>query len=180
MADRNPADPIADSEASAAAADGRPALAKPDRWHFCHLPFAYQMLIWATRMWNNEHVQPAQRWSTIRQAFAKVNAEDATLPFLRLMEVIQTGASMPILVGEGGCTVFADEIRLAEIVAGAVRGDPEASTARLQRMLAPGAARVAQSLVRELAAELKLSGLNFTRVGVLDKQIPDRGDASVH
>jgi len=180
MAGRNPADLVAESEASATPADDRPGLTEPGRWQFCHLPFAYQMLIWATRMWNNEQVQPAQRWSTIRQAFAKVNAEDATVPFLRLMEVVQAGASMPILVGEGGCAVFADEIRLAETVARAVRGDPEASCGRLRRMLAPGAARVAQALVRDLAQELKQSGLNFTRIGVLDKAIASEGRVTMH
>ena len=180
MADRDPADLRADAEAAARLAEERPALAAPGRWHFCHLPFAYQLVIWAARMWNNEQVQPAERWSMIRQAFAKVNAEDATVPFLRLMEVIQTGASMPILIGEGGCAVFADEIRLAEVVACAVHGEIESSCGRLRRMLAPGAARVAQALVRDLAEELKRSGLSFTRVSAAETPVPRQAGLAVH
>jgi hypothetical protein len=180
MADRDPGDLRADAEAVATPAEGRPALAAPARWQFCHLPFAYQLMIWAARMWNNEEVHTAERWSMIRQAFAKVNAEDATVPFLRLMEVIQIGASMPILIGEGGCAVFADEIRLAEVIACAAHGDLDSSGGRLRRMLAPGAARVAQSLVRDLAEELKQSGLSFSRVSAVEEPVPRQAGLAVH
>lgn len=178
MADQDSLDP---GEAAASGpATARPAIATPERWHFCHLPFAYQLLIWAARTWNNEGMEPARRWATIRQAFAKVNAEDATVPFLRLMEVVQTGATRAILIGEGGCTVFADEIRLAEAVACAARGNEANAGARLRGLLAPSAARLACSLVGDLATELDRAGLRFSRVGTLTASDAVAGEHIVH
>lgn len=175
MADQDSAGPRLDHQAAANQSSAKSALPVPERWHFCHLPFAYQLLIWAARMWNNDAVQPAERWSTIRQAFAKVNAEDATVPFLRLMEVVQSGATQAILIGEGGCTVFADEIRLAEIVACSARGNKPEAAIRLRHLLAPSAARIARALVSDLSAELERAGLRFLRMGTLTA-----GDTTAH
>lgn len=172
MTDRDTLDSNQDSDGSTALAGARPSIATPARWHLCHLPFAYQILIWAARTWNNEDIQPGERWSMITQAFAKLNAEDATLPFLRLMDVIHTGALHSILIGDGGCAVFADEIRLIEVIAAAVRGDCSASNKRLRQMLAPGAARVAWNLVADIATALQQAGLNFGKVRTMDKPVP--------
>ena len=180
MADRDSAGPRLDHVAAADRSAARPALTAPERWHFCHLPFAYQLLIWAARMWNNEAVQQVERWSAIRQAFAKVNAEDATVPFLRLMEVVQSGATQAILIGEGGCTVFADEIRLAETVACTARGNRPEAAVRLRQLLAPSAARIAQGLVSDLAAELDRAGLRFMRMGTLNAPEMTANGRSVH
>lgn len=172
MAERDILDLNLDPDADSALAGARPPIEAPRRWHLCHLPFAYQILIWAARTWNNDNIQPAERWSMITQAFAKVNAEDATVPFLKLMDVVHTGAMQSILIGDGGCAVFADEFRLSEIIAAAVRGDRRVSLERLQRMLAPGATRVARCLVADIATALQQAGLNFGKVRTLDKPIP--------
>jgi hypothetical protein len=149
--------------------------AAPPLWQFCHLPFGYQMLIWAVRMWLRSAGAPAARWTTIREAFAKINAEDATVPFLRLMTVMHAGARVPILIGEGGCAVFPDEIRLAEVLARAVDGDAETGRRHLERVLAPAAARVAGALVRDIACMLRDAGLRFPRVSV-SSEAPQTGD----
>lgn len=180
MADRNSAGARLAHDAAAGRSAARPALTAQERWHFCHLPFAYQLLIWAARMWNNEAIQPAERWSTIRQAFAKVNAEDATVPFLRFMEVVQSGATQAILIGEGGCTVYADEIRLAETVACTARGNHPEAAVRLRQLLAPSAARIACGLVSDLAAELDRAGLRFMRMRTLAAPETPAHGHSVH
>ena len=155
-----------------------------ERWHFCHLPFGYQILIWAARTWTNESIQPAERWAMIRQAFAKVNAPDATLPFLRLMEVVQAGARVPILVGEGGCSVLADEIKFAELIARAVDGDLNGRSGRcgstFTRLLSPSAAHLATSLIGDLARDLRTAGMRFPRVSAASRPVERGKDISLH
>jgi hypothetical protein len=151
------------------------ACATPPRWQFCHLPFGYQMLVWAARMWLRDANAPATRWATIREAFAKINAEDATVPFLRLMTVMHTGARAPILIGEGGCAVFPDEIRLAEVLARAVEGDLESGRRHLERLLAPAAARIAASLARDIGETLRGAGLRFPRISESSAMMQHRG-----
>lgn len=141
-------------------------------WPFCHLPFAYQLLVWAIRHWNCESVEAAQRWASIRLAFAKVRAEDATIPFLRLMEVIQAGATVPILVGEGASPLLPDEARLAEAVARAVRGETEPAHGCIRRILAPAAARAAEALIAETAIEFRQAGLSFSRMRSWGNAVP--------
>ncbi|MEZ5668382.1 MAG: hypothetical protein R3F55_13265 [Alphaproteobacteria bacterium] len=159
-------------------------LAEPQRWHLCHLPFGAQMLIWAMRMWVNDEVPAAERWATIRQAFAKIGAADATVPFLRLLETIQAGARGPVLIGEGGCGVFPDEIRLVGAMVEAIdaRGEvrPAPATARLDRLLAPGARRIARRHLEDLGRELGVAGLRFPRAIALSAPVARPASQALH
>lgn len=149
-------------------------------WSFCHLPFAYQLLVWAIRHWNCESVDDAQRWASIRLAFAKVGAEDATIPFLRLMEVIQAGAAVPILIGEGASPLLPDEARLAEAIARATRSAAEPAHGCIRRMLAPAAARAAEALIAETSLELRQAGLSFSRMRCWGSVLPRPARVGLH
>lgn len=132
-------------------------------WRLSDLPFGYRMLVQAARGWADNGGCPATRWVAVRDALARLGAEDTVAPFHHLMTVIHAGARAPILLGGGGQEAHADEVLLAELVARSVLGEETWGRRLLECLLEPWACRRAQELLREIGYALRDGGMSFSR-----------------
>lgn len=136
------------------------------------LSFGHQMMIWAARVWADDKMLPGPRDILLRQAFAKLGAPHAHVPFLVVMDQwrhcnpqgVTSGVRRPETVGE-------QELTVAETIADAVRGTVSLAIDRSLSRCLQGPA------LEDLAHSLRAAGLRFCTLPQPSHRHPNRDPA---
>lgn len=132
---------------------------------FADLSFGHQFVVWAVRVWRDDTLCYGHRDMLLHEGFARLGAPQGLVPFLVMMEQVADG---PAVSSAAPQRVSEDEMTLAEMIAGRVRGGPV--------LLANGplAARACGPALDDLAESFRRIGLRFgpTAVRLADDAFP--------